>query len=119
MDKEQIEFNKEIGMRIRKYREFLDFTREQLAEKADISTQFLADIETGRKSMTVKTLRNICISLSVTTDYIITGTIPDSSVDEQNQQLLILLENMTIQEKKYAIEILKQYTKALRHTRQK
>lgn len=52
MDKDQMDFNKEIGMRIRRHREFLDFTREELAEKADISTQFLADIETGRKSMT-------------------------------------------------------------------
>ena len=33
MDKEQMKFNKEVGMRIRDHREFLHYTREQLAEK--------------------------------------------------------------------------------------
>ena len=37
MDKEQLKFNKEIGMRIRDHREFLNYTREQLSEKSDIS----------------------------------------------------------------------------------
>lgn len=30
MDKEQMKFNKEVGMRIRDHREFLHYTREQL-----------------------------------------------------------------------------------------
>lgn len=113
MDKDQLDFNKEIGMRIRRHREFLDFTREELAEKADISTQFLADIETGRKSMTVKTLKNISQSLSASTDYILTGITKDSSTSEQDKHLLLLLESMTPHDKKYATEILKLYMKAL------
>ena len=40
-------------------REYSNLTREVLAVKADISVQFLADIENGRKSMTVKTLKKI------------------------------------------------------------
>ena len=50
------DLNKEVGGRIRTIREYSNLTREVLAEKADISVQFLADIENGRKSMTVKTL---------------------------------------------------------------
>ena len=74
MDKEQNKFNKEIGQRIRDHREFLSYTREQLAEKCDISSQFLADIEVGRKSMTARTLRNISKSLNLSADYILNGT---------------------------------------------
>lgn len=113
MDKLHSSFNKEIGMRIRKHREFLNFTREELAEKADISTQFLADIETGRKSMTAKTLKNLSQSLFVSSDYILSGITQESDSDEQNQQILLLLQNMSPFEKEYAMEILKIYLKAL------
>ena len=38
---------------------------EKLAELADISVQFLADIEKGRKSMTILTLKKIAAALLV------------------------------------------------------
>ena len=37
---------KEIGLRIRSRREELRLTREELAENAELSFQFLADVET-------------------------------------------------------------------------
>ncbi len=66
-----------IGNRIYLLRTSRNMTREALAEKADISVQFLSDIEKGKKSMTVNTLKNISNALSVTPDYIITGN-PES-----------------------------------------
>lgn len=63
-----------VGQRITDTRKSRGYSREKLAEKADISVQFLADIEKGRKSMTVNTLRRIAAALSVTTDYIVNGT---------------------------------------------
>ena len=63
-----------VGQRITDTRKRRGYSRERLAEKADISVQFLADIEKGRKSMTVNTLRRIAAALSVTTDYIVNGT---------------------------------------------
>lgn len=39
--------NAVFGLRIRTLREYQKLSREKLAEKADISTQFLADIESG------------------------------------------------------------------------
>ena len=63
-----------VGTRITDTRKRRGYSREKLAEKADISVQFLADIEKGRKSMTVNTLRRLAAALSVTTDYIVNGT---------------------------------------------
>lgn len=40
--------NTDMGIRIKELRIKKGYTREKLAEKADISTQFLADIEYGR-----------------------------------------------------------------------
>ncbi|MEF9895939.1 MAG: helix-turn-helix domain-containing protein, partial [Clostridia bacterium] len=45
------EINVEIGARIRKKREALGLTREQLAEKADMSVTFLAEVELGSKGV--------------------------------------------------------------------
>lgn len=69
-----------IGQRIRQIRTFQKLSREKLAERANISTQFLADIETGKKGMTVTTLKKLCDALCVSSDSIIFGT-SDNSAD--------------------------------------
>ena len=66
------ETNREIGLRLRGCREQHALTRERLAEYADISVQFLADIETGRKGMTVQTLRKLALALHCSTDELVT-----------------------------------------------
>ena len=104
-------FNKEIGTRIRQIREFSNYTRENLAEKANISVQFLADIETGRKSMTVKTLKNISESLSISSDYILFGS--NSSFPSDASSITILLESMTEEQRKDAEDLLKIYIRAI------
>ena len=49
----------DIGKRVRKTREHYGFTRERLAEMANISPQFLVHIENGTKSMTANTICKI------------------------------------------------------------
>lgn len=62
-----------IGKRVRKTREHYKLTREQLAEMAKISPQFLVHIENGTKSMTSNTICNLARALNVTTDYLLLG----------------------------------------------
>ncbi len=50
------------------------YTREQLAELADISDKFLYEIETGKKGFSAVTLMNLSKALEVSLDYIMTGT---------------------------------------------
>lgn len=71
--------NSAIGKRLRSRRESLGLTRERLAEYADISVQFLADIETGRKGMTVQTLRKLALALHCSTDELVFGPGPDQT----------------------------------------
>lgn len=66
-----IEENVLFGKKIRNIREKQKLSRERLAEMANISTQFLADIETGKKGMSVATLKKICLALRISSDYII------------------------------------------------
>ena len=62
-----------IGNRIRRQREFLGFTREEMAERIDVTTKFCSDIELGLKGMSVPTLCRIAKVLGLSTDYILFG----------------------------------------------
>ena len=63
----------EIGKRVRKTRERYKLTREQLAEMASISPQFLVHIENGTKSMTCNTICKLARALNISADYLLFG----------------------------------------------
>ena len=63
----------DIGKRVRKTREHYGFTRERLAEMANISPQFLVHIENGTKGMTANTICNLARALNVSADYLLFG----------------------------------------------
>ncbi|MBQ7477812.1 MAG: helix-turn-helix transcriptional regulator [Selenomonadaceae bacterium] len=73
MDKSR-ELNAGIGKRIRDIREAQGKTREQVAEQADISAQFLFEIETGKKGMTARTIINLSKTLNISADYLLFGS---------------------------------------------
>ncbi len=77
----------EMGKRIRRKREYLKMTRESLAEKIDVSTQFISDLERGRRGMTLGRLWCLSTTLDVTTDYLLTGQI-DLADDGAGQRRL-------------------------------
>lgn len=63
----------EIGKRIRQSRKLMGYSREKFAEMIGISVRFTADIELGKKGMSLDTLIRICEILSVSADYLIWG----------------------------------------------
>lgn len=74
--------NLEAGKRIKCLREARNYTREELAEKADISAKFLYEIEVGKKGFSADTLSRIANALSVSCDFIMFGTdSPDKNLD--------------------------------------
>lgn len=86
--------DKQIGYRIRKQRELLGYTREQLAEKLEVSPKFCSDIEIGAKGMSIETLCKISKELPLSTDYILFG----KTYNEINDDILSLV-NMCDKEK--------------------
>lgn len=84
------DINIEIGARIKEKRKMLKYTRETLAELVDISPQFLANIECGKKGMSFSTLKKLCQCLGVSCDYIILGKKQDSRRD----RLIELIESI-------------------------
>ena len=62
-----------IGKRIRSQREKLSLTRDEFAEQAEISPQFLAEIENGTKGMSAETLFKVCDKFNISADYLLLG----------------------------------------------
>lgn len=96
--------NVEIGNRIRTIRETQSKTREQVAETADISAQFLFEIETGKKSMTAKTIINLAKALNISTDYLLLGSIATTS------KIANVLEGLSSEKLNLAEKFLKDFS---------
>lgn len=79
--KERKELNIQIGGRIQKARELAGYTQEKLADKIDVSTQYISDLERGNVGTSVPTLIKICKTLCVSSDYILMGKSIDNMPD--------------------------------------
>ena len=60
--------------RIRTARDNMGYTRENFAEKLDVSVSYLAELERGRTGISVKMLVKVCNILGLSTDYVLFGT---------------------------------------------
>ena len=67
----------QIGKRIIERRKKLGLTQEALAEKGDMTTQFVSYAESGKRAMWPENLLKISSALGVSADYILTGEIVD------------------------------------------
>lgn len=92
----------EAGNRIRSLREKKHYTRERLAEKADISAKFLYEIEIGAKGFSADTLCKLAEALEVNTDYILFG----SQGIKDNDEMSIFFKGLTEDDRKNLLEIL-------------
>lgn len=98
-----------IGQRIRKQREYMGLTREQLAEMLDVTPKFCSDIELGVKGISVPTLCKLSKTLKLSTDYILFG----ESERVSAKQIELMLDNCTPEEYEHAEKLLKVFFSAM------
>ncbi len=67
----------ECGRRIRDFRLGKHLTQAQLAENLDVSTNFISEIETGKKGISHDTLYRLCVRYGLSADYILFGSEPE------------------------------------------
>lgn len=68
--------NSDIGARIQSTRKEAQYTQAKFAEKIDVSTQYISDLERGTVGASVQTIIKICDELNISTDYILRGSEP-------------------------------------------
>ena len=87
-------YNLTVGQRIREIRESGRMTRSEFGKKCGISESFLAAVESGKKSITSKTLYKICTAVDMSADYFIQGHKEGHTTD-------VLLEKAATMDKPY------------------
>lgn len=60
----KMNISKFIGQRLQELRHSAHLTQEGLAEKANLSLNFIAMVETGKRMPTIGTLQEICVVLN-------------------------------------------------------
>ena len=83
-----------IGENIRKFREIKKLRQEDLAEKTDLTTNYIGMIERGEKIPSLETFINILNSLGVSADMVLSDvldngyTVKDSLLNEKLEKLV-------------------------------
>ena len=65
-----------LGERIRKRRQELGWTQEELSRKSGISKGFLSDVENGKRSVSAENLSEIAQVLGLSLDFLMKGEDP-------------------------------------------
>lgn len=103
---------KDFGLRLRDLRIEANYTQEELAEKADLSTVYLGEVERGQKVIGVDKFINIVKALGVSADYVLCNELPTGEpyvFDEITEKF----KKLDPKQRKTAIDILDGYLKNL------
>lgn len=63
--------NSILGHKVKTLRMQRKMTREDLAEKIDVSSRFLADVEAGKVGISIATLKKLAMTLGTTADHLL------------------------------------------------
>ena len=73
----------DMGKRVRKQRQLIGLTQQELAERIGVSTSFVGHVERGTRKASLETLVALSNALGVGVDYLLAGSL-QSSPDEEN-----------------------------------
>lgn len=109
MVREKKEINVQIGEQIKIARERAKITQECLAERIEVSPQYVSDLERGVVGVSVTTLKRICVALSVSSDQILFG----ASATNDFSPLLEQCKSLSREQFLLLCEIIEKYIKAV------
>ena len=102
-----------IGARIREARGISGMTQEQLAEKVDVNTTYISDIERGAKFPSMALFIRLVNALDVSSDFILRGEL-NSGKTYVYDELTKKLENLTPQQRENVSVMIDAYLKTLK-----
>ncbi|WP_235782074.1 helix-turn-helix domain-containing protein [Paenibacillus senegalensis] len=104
---------KKVGQRIRKQREALEISREQMAEYIGRVPRFCADIERGQAGMSIETMLRICTLLKLSPNELL---LEQETNNKSNDTELILaaLNQCTKKQRNDALALLRLFLAAIR-----
>lgn len=104
---------KSIGKNIRLFRQEKKLRQEDLAEKAELSTNYIGMIERGEKALSLESLVKIVNALGVSADMVLSGVL-DTGYKVKNSLLTEKLEKLSDEERKKIYDVIETM---LRHSK--
>ena len=101
-----------IGSRLREARNMVKLTQEQLAEKLNIGTTYIADIERGAKFPSLSLFIKIVDALGVSSDFILRGEI-EAGKNFVYDDITQKLDGLTPKQRLAVTELIEAYIKNL------
>lgn len=77
----------QMGIRLTARRKQLRLTQEELAERADLTTQTISTAETGKKALRPENIIKICEALGISTDFLLLGKVGTNDYDILSQKV--------------------------------
>lgn len=78
---------KDMGKRLAERRKQLRLTQEEVAERADLTTQTISTAETGKKALRPSSIISICAALDISPDYLLLGRISGEDLSILSQKV--------------------------------
>lgn len=100
-----------IGKRVQQVRKTKRYTQAEIAEKINMTSKNLSQLERGMTGISVSTLMSLCKTLDVSADYILFGIENNS----YNNTINILLSELSEKEQIYAENLLAVYVEACKN----
>lgn len=77
----------QIGQRLCARRLQMNMTQEELAERANVTSQTISFAELGKKAMRADTIIGICQALQVSADYLLFGEVTRKELSALDQKI--------------------------------
>ncbi len=100
-----------IGNKLYEIRKRSGLTREEVAERANLSDRTYADIERGSSNMRAETLIGICNALHITPNEIFVDT--EAELDVQQEEIFNRLKECSARERETALKLIEVYLNSL------
>lgn len=77
----------DMGQRLLERRKQQQWTQEELAVKANVTSQMISTAELGKKALRPENIIKLCAVLDISTDYLLTGKIAECDVSILSQKV--------------------------------
>ncbi|MDD3334286.1 MAG: helix-turn-helix transcriptional regulator [Eubacteriales bacterium] len=77
----------DMGSRVRKQRQAMGLTQEELAEKINVSTSFIGHVERGSRKGSMDTVVALANALNVSMDYLLSASLNNNGLGPMPQGL--------------------------------
>ena len=99
-----------FGERVRRVRDGLGLTQDEVAEAVNITPRFYQMVERGEKGVSLETLIRLTKLFHTSADYMLFGTLPG----DMSNPVVHMFEKMSSRQREDATKILELYVKRTR-----